>query len=126
MRGIAAVVLVFEGLVIFFATLVALDLSDIEPATLWTVGGAASLACVVAAGLLGRRGGYVVGSVLQVLVFGAGFVVGPVMFFLGLLFAGLWFFALYLGRRVETLKAARAEATGSPGPNLPPEAPAGG
>lgn len=104
MRGIAAAVLVFEGLVIFFATLVALDLSDVDDATLWWVGGAASMACVLVAGLLGRRGGYQVGSALQVLVVAAGLVV-PVMFFLGLLFAGLWFLALHLGRRVERLKA---------------------
>jgi len=103
-RGIAAAVLVFEGMVIFFATLVALDLSEIEDSTLWWVGGAASVACVLAAGLLGRRGGYQVGSALQVLVVAAGFVVRP-MFFLGVVFAGLWFFALYLGRRVERLRS---------------------
>lgn len=120
MRGIAAAVLVFEGMVIFFATLVALDLSDIDSATLWWVGGAAALACVLTAGLLRRRGGYVVGSVLQLLVLAAGFVV-PTMFFLGLVFAALWFFALYLGRRVERLQAAGVDAAGA-GP--PPDAPA--
>ena len=103
MRGIAAAVLVFEGMVIFFATLVALDLSEIDDSTLWWVGGAASVACVLAAGMLGRRGGYLVGSALQVMVVAVGFVV-PVMFFLGLVFAGLWFFALYLGRRVERFR----------------------
>lgn len=109
MRGIAAAVLVFEGLVIFFATLVALDLSEIDDGTLWWVGGAAAVACVLAAGLLGRPGGYLVGSALQVLVVAAGLVV-PVMFFLGVVFAALWFLALHLGRRVERLQAARAEA----------------
>ena len=107
MRGIAAAVLVFEGMVIFFATLVALDLSDIDDSTLWWVGGAAAVACVLAAGLLGRRGGYQVGSALQVLVVAAGLVV-PAMFFLGVIFAALWFFALYLGRRVERLRAQDA------------------
>ena len=106
MRGIAASVLVFEGLVVFFATLVALDLSDVDDATLWWVGGTAAVACVLAAGLLGRRGGYQLGSALQVLLIAAGFVV-PVMFFLGTVFAALWFFTLYLGRRVERLNAER-------------------
>lgn len=104
MRGIAAAVLVFEGMVIFFATLVDLDLSSVDDATLWWVGGTASIACVVVAGLLGRRGGYHLGSALQVLVVAAGVVV-PVMFFLGAVFAGLWFLALHLGRRVERLRA---------------------
>lgn len=102
MRGIAAAVLVFEGLVVFFATLVALDLSDVDDGTLWWVGGSVTVACFLVAGLLRRRWGYVVGSVLQVVIVAAGLVV-PIMFFLGVLFAGLWFFALYLGRRVEQL-----------------------
>lgn len=109
MRGIAAAVLVFEGMVIFFATLVALDLSDLDDATLWWVGSCCALLFVLVAGLLGRRGGYQVGSALQVLLVAAGFVV-PAMFFLGLLFAGLWFLALHLGRRVERLKTAQAAA----------------
>jgi hypothetical protein len=108
-RGIAATVLVFEAMVIFFATLVALDLSDVDDATVWSVGGCTAGAFVLLAGLLGRRGSYQVGSALQVLVVVAGIFV-PAMFFLGVVFAGLWFFALHLGRRVERLKAARAEA----------------
>jgi hypothetical protein len=112
-RGIAAAVLVFEGMVVFFATLVALDLSDVDDGTLWWVGGTVSLACLVAAGLLRRPWGYAVGTALQLLVVAAGLVV-PVMFFLGLLFAGLWFFVLYLGRKVE--RAQQERAAEGPGP----------
>ena len=112
MKGIAAAVLVFEGLVVFFATLVALDLSDVDDATLWSVGSTLAGACVVAAALLRRSWGYVVGSVLQVAVIAAGFVV-PAMFFLGLLFAGLWFLALHLGRKVARLQR---EQLGPPEP----------
>jgi hypothetical protein len=114
-RGIAASVLVFEGLVVLFATLVALDLSDVDDATLWWVGGSVSLACVLVAGLLRRPWGYVVGSALQVVVVASGFVV-PVMFFLGLVFAGLWFLVLHLGRKVERLQRERA----ADGPGQPP------
>lgn len=103
MRGIAASVLVFEGLVVLFATLVAIDLGDVDDTLLWWVGGSASVACVLAAALLRRPWGYAVGSALQVVVVAAGFVV-PVMFFLGIVFAGLWFLALYLGRKVERLQ----------------------
>jgi hypothetical protein len=104
-RGICAAVLVFEGLVVFFAMLVALDLSDIDHATLWWVGSTALVACVVLAGLLGRTWALGAGSVLQVLVIGSGVVV-PTMYFLGAVFAALWFFAIFLGRRVERLQAA--------------------
>ena len=110
MRGIAASVLVFEGLVVLFATLVALDLSDIGDGTLWAVGGTLALFCVLTAGLLGRRWGYLVGSAVQVAVIAAGLVV-PAMFFMGAVFAGLWFLALHLGRKVERLQ--RQPSSGS-------------
>jgi hypothetical protein len=100
-RGICAAVLVFEGLVVLFATLVALDLTDIDHGTLWAVGGGAAVLCLLLAGLLRYRWAFVAGSVLQAGLVAAGLVV-PVMFFLGLVFGGLWFLALYLGRRVES------------------------
>ncbi len=112
MRGICAAVLVFEGMVILFATLVALDLSDVSDGTAWSVGGAGSVLALLIAGLLRWRWAYVAGSVLQVALVAAGLVV-PVMFFLGLVFAGLWFLALHLGRKVERIQAARV--AGEPG-----------
>jgi Protein of unknown function (DUF4233) len=102
-----AAILVFEGMVVFFAMLVALDLSDVDNATLWWVGSTTLVACVVLAGLLRRSGAIAAGSVLQVLIIGTGVVV-PTMYFLGALFAGLWFLAIFLGRRVERLQAAAA------------------
>ena len=104
MRGICSAVLVFEGLVVFLATLVARDLTDIDHGTLWWVGGGGALLCVLLVGVLGRPGGYLAGSVLQVALVASGVVV-PVMFFLGLLFGGLWFLALHLGRKVERRQA---------------------
>ena len=106
MRGIAASVLVFEGMVVFFATLVALDLSDVDHTTLWWTGGTLAVACVLTAGLLGRPWGYQAGSALQVLVIAAGFLV-PAMFVLGAVFAALWFLALHLGRKVARMQAAQ-------------------
>ena len=90
---------------VFFAMLVALDLSNVDNSTLWWVGSTTLVACVVLAGLLRRRWAILAGSVLQVLIIGTGVVV-PTMFFLGALFAGLWFLAIFLGRRVERLQAA--------------------
>jgi hypothetical protein len=118
-RGICAAVLVFEGLVIFFATLVALSLTDISHATLWWVGAGGAVLCLLLAGLLRHRWAYAAGSGLQVAVVASGLVV-PAMFFLGLVFAALWFLAMHLGRKVERLDEARAEAgadptTGAPG-----------
>jgi uncharacterized protein DUF4233 len=110
-RGILAAVLVFEGLVVFFATLVALDLSDVSDATLWTVGSAFALACFLLAGFLRRPWAIAAGGSLQVALLATGVVV-PVMFVLGALFAALWFFAIYLGRRVERMQEAARAAEG--------------
>ena len=102
MRTLAASVLVGEAFVLFFASLVATDLSDLDDSTIWSVGGGAALACLVVTAMLRHRWAYVAGSLLQVLVIAAGVVV-PVMFFLGVLFAVLWVLAIYLGRRVARL-----------------------
>ena len=75
-RGICAAVLVFEGMVIFFATLVALDLSDVERQHAVVGGGRRRRACcLLLAGLLRWRWAFVAGSVLQVALVAAGFVV---------------------------------------------------
>lgn len=113
MRTLASSVLLSEAFVIFFATLVATDLSDVEGSTLWLVGGGGALACLVVAGLLGRRVGYLLGSVLQVLVIAAGLVV-PVMFFLGAVFAALWCMAIYFGGKADRLATALPPAADPP------------
>ncbi len=104
MRTLAASVLASEALVLFFATLVATELSEVDDSTLWSVGGGAAVACLLIAGLLRNRWAYAAGSVLQVLVIAAGLVV-PVMFFLGAVFAFLWVVAIFVGRRVARLQS---------------------
>lgn len=107
MRMLCASILVCEALVIGFALLVAKDLSEVDQSVVLAVGGAAALLCLVLAGMLRHRWAYIAGSVLQVLLIAAGFVV-PVMFALGLIFAAIWVLAIYLGRRVERIQAAHA------------------
>ena len=107
MRILCASILVSEALVIGFALLVAKDLSDVDQRVVFVVGGTAALLCLVLAGSLRHRWAYVVGSVLQVLLIGAGLVV-PVMFVLGAVFAAIWVLAIYLGRRVERIQIAHA------------------
>jgi hypothetical protein len=103
-RTLAASVLVAEAFVLFFATLVATELSDVDDGTVWAVGCGAAVACVLVAGLLRHRWAYGAGSLLQVLVIAAGLVV-PVMFFLGAVFALLWVVAIIVGRRVARLQS---------------------
>jgi hypothetical protein len=103
-RILASSVLCFEAPCVFFGGLVAKDLTDLSTAA--AVGGASLIAvlCFLTAGLLGRPGGYVVGSILQVAIVATGFVV-PAMFFVGGIFAALWVVALRQGGRLERLAA---------------------
>ncbi len=103
---LCASVLVFEAIVVGLAIPVALSLTDADPALVgWGFGGLA-LACLVCAGLLGRRWGITLGWVLQVLILLTGLVV-TTMVVLGVLFAALWFAAVHYGGRVDAFKASQ-------------------
>ena len=106
-RTIAASVLVLEALVLFFAAIVAKDLSSLSPSTALTGGGVLALLCVVAAGLVRFRVGIGLGWLLQAVMIATGTVV-PMMYFIGVVFAALWAFGLYVGAKVERERAVVA------------------
>ncbi|RKS73834.1 uncharacterized protein DUF4233 [Motilibacter peucedani] len=91
-------------MVVFFAILVAKDLSDLSTGWLTVLGGGLALACLLLSGLLRHEWAFVAGSVLQVVLVLCGLVV-PVMWFVGALFAAMWFGFLWL-----SAKAARQVA----------------
>lgn len=97
---LAASCLILEALLVFFATLVALRLSDVPDSTVWAAGGGLSLACLVVAGLAPRRVGLVLGVVVQVLLLVTALWV-PAMLFLGIVFLVLWFWLLGVGARID-------------------------
>lgn len=109
MRTLCSSTLIGEALLIMFAALVAMQLSDIPATTLWTVSGIAMLLCVLLCGAITRPGAVAVGWVLQAGLILSGFVL-PTMFVLGLVFAGLWWCSIHYGRRIDEIKAARAAA----------------
>ena len=114
-RQFAATILVLEAFVVGFAALVAFGLRAADPAVVWGLGGGLALSLVLAAGVLGRPGGYVVGSVLQVAVLAAGVVV-PMMWVVGGIFVLLWVVALRLGGRIDRERSEReAGRDGGPG-----------
>ena len=99
-RRLCSVVLGFEGLVVFFGTLVASRMSDhVSEGTALAVGGGVALACILATGLLRRPYGITVGWVVQGVVLATGAIV-PAMFVMGLIFAALWVSALRIGQIV--------------------------
>lgn len=107
MRTLCASTLIGEFFVIGFAGLVAMKQPELTAGTVWTVSGIAMALCVLLCGMLGRRGGLAVGWLLQAGLIVSGFAV-PVMFFLGAVFAALWWAAVHFGRKVDEAKAARA------------------
>ncbi|GHA56821.1 membrane protein [Streptomyces tauricus] len=114
MRTLCASTLIGEFFVIGFAGLVAMKDPDLSMATVWTVSGTAMVLCLLLCGMITRPGGVQLGWALQILLIASGFVV-PVMFFLGAVFAALWWASVHYGRKVEEAKArfaAQAEAGG--------------
>lgn len=103
----AAATLGLEAFLVFFATLVAVSLSDLPDGVVWAAGTALAVACVLAAGVVGRPGGLAIGWVLQVLVLATGFFV-PAMFALGAVFVAMWAWLLSVGRRIDRDRAAWA------------------
>ena len=113
MRVMAAAVLAMESILMGFALLIAKDsASSIQ---LW-LGGLLSLLLFLTAGMLKRKGGYLLGSFLQIFLIGYGLVV-PHMYYMGGVFTTLWIIAILLGRRGEAIKASLIAQRDKNGPN---------
>ncbi len=94
---------------VLFAALVVFGLGLVAPIVLAVASGALGLSFALAAGLVRRPGGYVVGSVLQVPLPLAGLVLGVgSLVAIGVVFGGLWVVALQLGGRIDRERAERA------------------
>ena len=110
-----ATVLASQAVVIFFGALVARGLTGVEEGgdaradrLLWVGSGLAVLA-VVAAGIMRRRGGVLLGWVVQLGTIASGLVVGN-MFVVGLLFLALWVWCLRQGHRIDGAQTGAAAA----------------
>ncbi|WP_371481557.1 DUF4233 domain-containing protein [Kitasatospora sp. NBC_00315] len=107
MRTLCSSTLIGEALLVMFAGLVAMRLSDVSTATVWTVSAIAMVLCVLLCGMINRPGAVATGWALQIGLIASGFVL-PTMFGLGVVFAGLWWCSVHYGRRIDEIKAARA------------------
>ena len=99
-RSLASIVLGFELIVVFLATLVIFGLSDL-PAWV-TLGGGALLCLIMVAtlALLRFPWAYGIGWAVQVVMVATGFL-NPAMFFVGALFAGMWAYCMITGSRLD-------------------------
>jgi hypothetical protein len=113
MRVLASAVLVMEFFIMGFAMLVA---KEHEPSTL-IAGGIIAILFLLTPGLLKKKAGWIMGSILQFLMIGYAVVV-PSLAFLAIIFGGLWIAAIVVGRKGEAARAvllAQAENTGGAG-----------
>ena len=110
MRMLASAVLIMEVFIMGFAMLLAKD--NQEPSSI-IAGAIIAILMLLTPGLLKKRTGWILGSILQFLMIGYAVVV-PSMAIVGLIFGGLWIAAIVVGRRGE---AIRAELMASRTPN---------
>ncbi|KUF14741.1 MULTISPECIES: DUF4233 domain-containing protein [Streptomyces] len=121
MRTLCSSTLIGEFLVIGFAGLVAMKDPDLEMGTVWTVCGIAMALSVLLCGMVTRPGGVQLGWALQIALIASGFIV-PMMFFMGAMFAALWWASVHFGRKIDEAKArfaAMAESGGGAGQHTP-------
>lgn len=102
MRVLGAAVLTMESLLMGFALLLAMREST--PLTLW-LGGAVALLLLLTAGLLRKKSGWILGTLLQFGLIAYGIVV-PTLYLMGAIFAGLWIAAIVVGRKGEAARAS--------------------
>lgn len=111
MRGMCAAMLMLEAVILALAVPVMISVEDVSPPWALVSGLGLALLCILTAGALRRPQAYLVGHAIQVGAIGLGFLV-TIMFFIGAIFAALWFGAFFVGKRIEEDKARWARETG--------------
>ncbi|AUG77215.1 membrane protein [Kitasatospora sp. MMS16-BH015] len=107
MRTLCSSTLIGEVLLLLFAGLVAMRLTDVSTGTIWAVTGGAMVVCVLLCGMLSRPGAVAIGWALQIGLIASGLLL-PTMFGLGAVFAALWWCSVHYGRKIDAIKAQRA------------------
>ncbi len=108
MRAMAAAVLVFEAIVLALAIPVAINVGGADWRLALSVGLALVAAAIVVAASTRRPWGINAGWAVQAAMFAVGIIV-PSMLLLAVLFAGLYYAALRMGRTVDEAKARQAQ-----------------
>lgn len=104
-RSMSAAVLTLEAITLGLTTPVLISIADVDGWLATLVGVGLALLCVLTAGMLRAEWAYGLGWVIQVAAIGLGFLI-PMMFFLGAVFAALWWGAVFLGVKIERERAA--------------------
>ena len=100
MRVLGASVLVMESICVGFALLLAMK--D-QSGNVLIIGSIISLLLFLSAGLLKKRSGWIIASILQVVMAGYSVVV-PAFAIIAAIFIVLWGCAIYFGRKGEAIR----------------------
>jgi hypothetical protein len=114
-RTLGAAILTLQAFVVFFAGLVAKDTSSLSTSAAITVFSALAMLCIGVAGMLRSPRGYALGWALQIVTIATGYWVAE-MYFIGAIFAALWWSALNAGARIERERAELESAESGPVP----------
>ncbi len=102
MRVLGASVLVMESLSLSFAILLAIKAHSTAGII---YGSILCLLLFLTAGLLKRRSGFYIGSILQIFTLAFGVFI-PSFYVIGAIFGALWVAAIFVGRKGEAARAA--------------------
>ena len=106
MRVLGSAVLAMESILMGFALLLA---KDDHGSQALLVGGAIAILMILTAGLLKKRTGWILGSILQIAMIAYALVV-PSLLIMGVIFLGLWVAAIVVGRKGEAIRRAHTAA----------------
>ena len=114
-QTLGSLVLAFEVLVVFLATLVIWGLAPTEngswglpPWVALVAGGVVILGLIVTIGLLRFPWGFWLGWALQAVIIASGFL-NPAMFIIGAIFGGMWWYGMHAGARIDRTRTATAD-----------------
>ena len=114
---LGSLVMVFQSVVVFFATLVGFGLQVYpDPAVIWGVGLGLSVFLMIFPAVLGKPGAYLVGWILQLVVISLGVWV-PLMYVLGVVFLGMWAWGMIACGTIDKARAAKKKLDSAEGGN---------
>jgi hypothetical protein len=114
---LGSLVMVFQSVVVFFATLVGFGLQVYQdPAVIWGVGLGLSVILMIFPVFLGKPGSYLLGWILQGMVLSLGLWV-PLMYLLGVVFLGMWAWGMIAGGTIDKARAAKNRLDSAEGGN---------
>ena len=112
MRALTSAVISFEILILILFIPAALQNDVVDSNFIIYTSIVLIIFSVVILGLLKKRIGLILGSVLQVMLIGLGFFVNW-MYILGLIFLGLWVASIKIGKKTDQMKSSFKPKTDS-------------